>query len=224
MCCSPPLIETYLPRIEALSRIERFSEFPTVMDRRKSVAEHLPMVARISLDMYQHLLGEGYSFESGPEWVRTLALVHDDEEIWRGEDVSAWRKFTAGVEEHARYQQEKAAAITYLEERFGPVLGERYVAALREMEAERTLESQLVSYADKCSGRLEALHEASQGNELFRETVLPRYDAIFSTLPLRYDRLDFLRESDHVLNYCTRKISRQAEIFLELNRDGEVEV
>lgn len=104
----------------------------------------------------------------------TLAHVHDDAEIITG-DITRTAKEQMTPEQRALLAEQERDAIDDLISLYGfaeAVHGYNYKALLLEAQEKATLESRVVSYLDKLDACMEAVHEATGGNEAFRRQAL----------------------------------------------------
>lgn len=108
-----------------------------------------------------------FGWKYDPVKAEILALVHDDAEIIFG-DIVAGHKYHMTKEQLKEVQQAERRAIKTIAKRFPKKVGNySYEALLTEAESHESLESQVVSYADKYDALGEALHEVYAGNQNF---------------------------------------------------------
>ena len=117
-----------------------------------------------------------------------LALVHDDAEMITG-DIQAGHKATMSKSALAKVHDNERQAIAILRKRHPITIeGYAYGDLLAEILEKKTLEAQLVSYADKIDGYCESLHEIHAGNIALLRSVL-FYTAIFTQAEKKFPKL-----------------------------------
>jgi 5'-deoxynucleotidase YfbR-like HD superfamily hydrolase len=107
-----------------------------------------------------------------------LALVHDDAETITG-DIQAGHKATMSKKELLKVHMNERLAAALLGKRHPVKVSGKYPYGklLLEICEKKTLEAQLVSYADKMDGYCESLHEVYAGNSSLLRSVI--FYAIF---------------------------------------------
>ena len=119
----------------------------------------------------------------------TIALVHDDAETITG-DVLAGHKAVMSKRALLKVHNAERRAISLLGKRHSIKVGGVYPYGelLSEIFEKKTVEAQLVSYADKMDGYCESLHELYAGNfSLLRSAIF--YTNIFAHADEKFPKL-----------------------------------
>lgn len=149
-----------LERIRALHAIKRFGSIKE-MTHRTSVAEHELRVMSHSFFFAKMLLAQELSIDLRK--VSFFADHHDDPEIITG-DISALAKRDASEEEKAKMEQDEKTAAEQVDRLVQkPFWFRDFPHEYNEYKSQKTLEAQIVNYADKWDGLHEAIHEVVCG-------------------------------------------------------------
>lgn len=203
-------------RQQRLRSIQRFSMLE-VFFYRSSVWQHALRVAYIVNELAP------IAREALPTCDLTkavvLALVHDDAEMITG-DVQLGHKLLMSQEELQKVHDAEAAAIEVLVKEFPEsVVGYNYRALLREVLERKSLEAQMLTYADKLDAYCESLHEVLAGN-LSALRPLFTYVKILGAFPKEYPDLQplFANKTPFTdINMRTDPMRVRRDFYLHLN-------
>ncbi len=170
------LFRNFTGRDEDLRKVTRYSLYPTML-YRTNLYTHSHRTAAFVRSLNKaasSVFGVNYD----PRKAEILALVHDDAEIIFG-DVQAGNKSKMTPAQLSNIHDKEIQAIDVLAERY-PKKIEMYTYKdlLIESADQSTLESMIVSYADKYDAYGEALHEIFAGNHYFITPVINEYGKI----------------------------------------------
>jgi hypothetical protein len=130
-----------------------------------------------------------------PKLAELISIHHDDPEM-PGEDTSFQRKLQMNAEQKAMHMQEELLAIDEICKYYPEKIeGYWYKEILLHSLYKDCREAQLHSYADKCDGYGEAMHELLAGNNVFLEPVL-NYSS--KTFECRWEKFPLIKG---VFNY-----------------------
>jgi len=118
-----------------------------------------------------------------------LALVHDDAEIVTG-DVQAGHKAVMSKAQLAKVHENERRAIAMFAKKYPVKIDGKYEYGKLLLEAleKKTLEAQLVSYADKMDAFGESLHELYAGNYSILRSVI-YYTDLFARAEKKFPKL-----------------------------------
>ncbi|MSS74827.1 hypothetical protein EXS73_01250 [Candidatus Pacearchaeota archaeon] len=153
-------------RIAGLRSIKRWKSFSPAWyrhDLEMHTLELRYLLEAVAPHIRQTL--PGFNFERAG----IIALVHDDPEIVsKNGDVELNVKLNMSPQELVQLEQEESEAIKTLLARWPQtVQGYNYQSLLEEAKKKATIETQVLSYLDKCSALCESLHELYAGNNQF---------------------------------------------------------
>ena len=171
-------------RESSLKKIYRYSNFD-VMLYRSNLWEHSWRVFWIT----EALLPVAAKYlRINPEKARTLALVHDDAEIITG-DIVAGDKAKFDKKQLQKIEDDELKAARALAHRYPKTIhGFNYFSLLEDAVHKKSLEAQLVAYADKFDAYNETLHEIFAGNISLLWSLI-YYDRWFESCPYKYPKL-----------------------------------
>ena len=180
------LEKLYPDRKAKLEKIIRYHAFDTMFYRSNDWIHSL-RVRWIVEDILP--LAKKYFKHIDAERVICLALVHDDAEMITG-DVQAGHKAAMSKQALSKVYRDERQAISVLAKKHPIKVGGVYPYGklLMEIFEKKTIEAQLVSYADKMDGYCESLHEVLAGNfsllrsMIFYTTILAQRDKRFPKL------------------------------------------
>lgn len=185
--------------LRALSRYDLYE----VMLYRTNLHTHSLRTATL-VRALSPLAEQAFGIDYDPRKAEILALVHDDAEIVFG-DIQAGNKSKMTPVQLQEVADAEQAAIYEIAARFPrKVGGYLYIGLLAEAMDHSSLESQVVSYADKYDALGEALHEIYAGNPHFTTNVINEYGRIptppeyyngyFGTFPDKFPAMQPLLE------------------------------
>lgn len=154
-------------REEALREVKRFnaSEY-TPMYYRTDLSLHPKRVAWLLIEMLPVAM-DIYRGCFNPALALSLALIHDDAEIFTG-DMQLSKKIKMTDEQRDKFKEREREAIEKLARIYPAALnGFNYRKLLLDAMDKSSLEAQLVKRADLLDGFGEALHEVYAGNRRF---------------------------------------------------------
>ncbi|MBI2623782.1 MAG: HD domain-containing protein [Candidatus Liptonbacteria bacterium] len=176
-----------LEREKKLRSIMRYSKFE-VMWYRPSLWEHAHRVSWIVEELAPIAKKHFKKFDG--EKARVLALVHDDAEIVIG-DIQAGDKTRMSKAKLVRIWKDESKAIQALARRYPKFAGRyRYRGLLHEALTRKSVEAQVVTYADKLDGYCESMHEVLAGNFV----LLPALIFYAAAMPLFPSRFPLLKK------------------------------
>lgn len=196
MAFKPIDLSAFPPEREAgLRAIKRYNMFDLVY-YRPTVWEHCQRVMWMLEELSPHIRT---FLDVDVEKMRAMALIHDDAEMITG-DIPAGYKARMSEQELKKLDDDEFAAIETLSAKYpSTVHGYEYKTLAREMVDYATVESQLVSLADKLDARCESYHEILAGN-LMLITSTGFYISILQRYGEKFPALDpFLRSKAHPL-------------------------
>ncbi len=180
-------------RERSLKAIKRYSMFE-VMYYRPDVWLHSQRVAWIVDSLWPAIKDVFPKFDRSK--ARHLALVHDDAEMETG-DIQAGHKAVMSSWRLAQVAKNEEKAIVKLAKKYPFRIGDHsYRRLLLDSLNKRSLESQVVSYADKVDAFCESLHEVLAGNMLFIEPIM-FYTGMFARFDRKFPRLKPLLGNRH---------------------------
>jgi 5'-deoxynucleotidase YfbR-like HD superfamily hydrolase len=153
------------------------------------------------------------------EKARIMGFVHDDAEMVTG-DIQAGHKARMSAEELAKLDQNEERAAAELAARYPKeVHGYNYESLLVEMVRKESIESMLVSYADKLDAYCESMHELHAGNmSLLRSTMF--YVKAMTLFPTKFPPLrEFLADTSSPLIDTADRLNpdiSKAELYADL--------
>jgi 5'-deoxynucleotidase YfbR-like HD superfamily hydrolase len=169
-------LEAINGRNDALRSVTRYSLYD-VMLYRTNLYTHAHRVAaliRAINPAAMKVFGPTYD----PIKTELLGFVHDDAEIEFG-DVQAGNKSKMTTVQLREVEDAEKRAIDVVAGRFpSHIAGYKYKDLLLDAAEHTSLESQVVSYADKYDAYGEALHEIYAGNHYFVTNVVNEYGRI----------------------------------------------
>jgi len=164
---APIILEDFIGREDALSRIKRYThDITPIMFYRTNVLTHSQRVLWHLEEAIPDILVT-YGDDFNIDFARTLALVHDDVEILIG-DVQLYEKEHMGDDELDALVREENDAISRIVRMYNKIAnGFDYRELLTVAKNKSNLEAQFVSFFDKFDGGGEAWHEVWAGNHYF---------------------------------------------------------
>ncbi len=181
-------------RAGELKKIHRFHIYP-VMFYRTNLWRHSKRVAR-TVRFFGQRINQLYGNILDLLKAELMAEIHDDPELITG-DHQVCLKNLMTPEQLAALEEEAVQAAATLSRRFpSHICGYRYHELLLEQMGRKTLESQLVQFADKLDACGEGFHELLAGNVVFATPLIrdghvmelppDSYCRYFSTFPQKY--------------------------------------
>lgn len=196
-------LDSFSGREAKLREITRYSLY-SKMWYRTNLWTHTRRVAWIVEELIP-LAQKVFKKDFDPEKAIALALVHDDPEMIIG-DIQAGNKAKMSEAELKKVHELEQNAAEILAKKYPHRLGNYvYEDLLNEAARKGTLESLVVSWADKYDAFGEALHELFAGNKLWTVHVNNEYGKI--DLPTEY-YMKYFRAFE-------TKFSQSKELFLE---------
>ncbi|MDB4984377.1 MAG: putative oxetanocin-like protein [Patescibacteria group bacterium] len=199
------LFREFKGREEGLKKVTRYSLYP-VMFYRTDLWAHTLHVHWITLQLAKRVKSTHPEFNT--ERAATMALVHDDHELFLG-DIQAGLKLRMNKEEKENLKNSEIHAIDQVSDSFPKTVnGYEYRSLLIEAMNAETLESQIVKLADRLDAFGEALHELYAGNMVFAVSV-------------GHERGDIPTPADFYVNWLEKIPSTFPELAVLWNK-GEV--
>lgn len=173
---SADIFTEFIGRENDLRTLQRYDLYPVMLYRTNlfTHSHRTAALVRALNPLAQQIFGTQYD----PKRAEILALVHDDAELVFG-DIQAGNKSKMTAAQLREVEDAERAAI-YERAAQSPrkVGGYLYIDLLADAMDHMTLESQVVSYADKYDALGEALHEVYAGNPHFTVNVVNEYGRI----------------------------------------------
>lgn len=152
-----------------LKNLYRYSAFD-LMFYRHNLWDHCQRVSWLVEELEPVV--RTYYKKYDAERARITALMHDDAERFTG-DIQARVKARASKHAESRMDKDEEKAVEELAAISPRMVGKyRYKDLLMEMVERKTLEPQIVTYADKLDAFCESLHEVLAGNFSHIQTLL----------------------------------------------------
>ena len=170
------IFNNFAGRDDELRKIIRYA--PYKMLYRSNLLTHSHRVAAITRQLNPIATKTFGADNYKPDKAEIMAYIHDDAEIIFG-DVLAGYKAMMSTQQLAEIKRSENTAIEQISKIYPQnIAGYNYHDLLLEVEEHKTLESQVVQFADKYDALGEALHEIHAGNWHFITNINNEYGRI----------------------------------------------